>query len=190
MLRRTSTGRPPSPPDTELPTSTPISVNVSRVDDPDEPAIGAIDVDRWARLVSSVLAAEGVAGPGELNVVFVGDDEIAELNVEHLGHEGPTDVLSFPIDGADELELGEVRLVGDILVSPATAARNAPEHAGSFEDEIALLVVHGTLHLLGHDHAEPGERDRMWARERELLAELHGPLGRDPWADHDAAGEP
>ena len=181
MLRRTSTGRPPSPPDTELPTSTPISVNVSRVDDPDEPAIGAIDVDRWARLVSSVLAAEGVAGPGELNVLFVGDDEIAELNIEHLGHEGPTDVLSFPIDGVDELELGEVRLVGDILVSPATAARNAPEHAGSFEDEIALLVVHGTLHLLGHDHAEPGERDRMWARERELLAELHGPLVRDPW---------
>ena len=176
MLRRTSTGRPPSRPDTSPPAPQPVAVNVSEEHD-GQP----VDAERWSGLVSAVLVAEGVNGPGELNVVFVTDDEIAELNAEHMGHEGPTDMLSFPIDAADELEPGEVRLVGDIVISPAAATRNAPEHAGTLDDELALLLVHGTLHLLGHDHAEPVERDRMWARERELLAELHGPFPLDPW---------
>jgi probable rRNA maturation factor len=72
--------------------------------------------------------------------------------------------------------------VGDVVVCPAVATANAPSHAGSTDDEIALLLVHGTLHLLGYDHMEDGDRARMWARERELLDQLWGPLGSDPWA--------
>ena len=61
--------------------------------------------------------------------------------------------------------------------------QNAPQHAGTVDDEIALLLVHGSLHLLGHDHAEPDERARMWAAEQRLLAALRPPFTRDPWTD-------
>jgi probable rRNA maturation factor len=64
-------------------------------------------------------------------------------------------------------------LLGDVVVCPAVAARNAPSHAGTYEDELALLLVHGILHVLGHDHAEADERARMVARERDLLAQFH-----------------
>ena len=73
-------------------------------------------------------------------------------------------------------------LLGDVVVCPAVAVANAPAHAGSYDDEVALLVVHGVLHLLGMDHATDDERDAMQARERELLAAHHGPLAADPWA--------
>jgi len=145
----------------------------------------ALDLDRCADLVRGVLVREGVTAPAETNVVFVERDEMAELNAEHMGSTGPTDVLSFPIDDEpDDLDAGgdaPVRFVGDIVVCPDVAAANAPDHAGDVDDEIALLLVHGSLHLLGHDHAEPDERARMWAAERRLLGELWRPLTRDPW---------
>jgi probable rRNA maturation factor len=72
-------------------------------------------------------------------------------------------------------------LLGDVVISPAVAARQAPEHAGSYEDEVALLLVHGILHVLGMDHAADDERVAMQARERALLAQFHGELARDPW---------
>ena len=71
-------------------------------------------------------------------------------------------------------------LLGDVVICPAVAARNAPEHAGSFDDEIALLVVHGILHLLGLDHADDDERDAMQDRERELLAAVPRLAGARP----------
>jgi probable rRNA maturation factor len=66
-------------------------------------------------------------------------------------------------------------LLGDVVVCPAVAARQAPKHAGTYDDELALLVVHGVLHVLGHDHAEPDETVAMRARERDLLARFHHP---------------
>ena len=72
-------------------------------------------------------------------------------------------------------------LLGDVVICPEVAARNAPEHAGSFDDEIALLVVHGILHLLGLDHMDDDERLAMQDRERELLLQFHGSPARDPW---------
>jgi probable rRNA maturation factor len=92
----------------------------------------------------------------------VDEAAMAELNQEHMGHEGPTDVLSFPIDGP---AAGPDGLLGDVVVCPSVARRQAPEHAGTYEDELALLVVHGVLHVLGHDHAEDDEAAVM--RERE-----------------------
>ena len=157
-------------------------VSVTVLNETDAP----IDVDTWADLVRRVLLVEGVVAPAETNVVFVDVDTITELNAEHMGNDGPTDVLSFPIDddwGDDVASLGEVRFVGDIALCAAVAERNAPDHAGTTEDEIALLLIHGTLHLLGHDHGEPDERALMWAAERRLLTELWRPLPRNPWQD-------
>lgn len=144
----------------------------------------ALDLDAWADIVRRVLESEGVVGPAEANVVFLDADEMAALNAEHMGGSGPTDVLSFPIDDEPHAPTGPTeapRLVGDIVVCPDIAAANAPYHAGTLDDELALLLVHGSLHLLGHDHAEPEERGRMWSAERRLLAELWRPLPRDPW---------
>ena len=89
-------------------------------------------------------------------------DEIAALNVEHLGKAGPTDVLSFPLDD-DEPQPGVPVLLGDVVVCPAVAADQALSHAGTLDDELALLVVHGVLHVLGHMHARLGRFDE--ARE-------------------------
>lgn len=144
----------------------------------------SLDLDAWADMVRRVLESEGLVGPAEANVVFLEADEMAALNAEHMGGSGPTDVLSFPIDDEPQGPSGPAeapRLVGDIVVCPDIAAANAPGHAGTLEDELALLLVHGSLHLLGHDHAEPEERGRMWSAERRLLAELWRPLPRDPW---------
>lgn len=165
----------------------------------DEQSLLPVDVERWQRLALAVLASEGVEGECELSVMFVDESTITDLNSRFMGEVAPTDVLSFPIDGdpdpsgrwpdrggpgperldddPEELPL----LLGDVVICPAVAERNAPGHAGSVDDEIALLVVHGVLHLLGMDHAVDDERAAMWARERELLDAHHGALARDPW---------
>ena len=144
-----------------------------------------VDADRWSTLLADVLTAEGVAAGAQVGLTFVGPEAMAELNATHMGAEGPTDVLAFPVDGREAGGAGGAGppgLVGDLVVCPRVAAANAPDHAGTEDDELALLVVHGALHLVGHDHAEADERARMQARERALLAELHGPLAADPWA--------
>lgn len=149
-----------------------------------------VDVARWAELARAVLDAEGVAPGAEMALLFVGEREIAVLNERFLGGNGPTDVLSFPIDGRSGNDEGQVgapspeapTLVGDVVICPGVARRNAPDHAGRPEDEMALLVVHGVLHLLGHDHADPNEEARMHAAERRHLTESYGPLAGDPWS--------
>jgi probable rRNA maturation factor len=155
----------------------------------------AVDLGRWQQLALDVLLAEGVRGLAEMAVLFVSEREMTELNDSYMGKPGPTDVLAFPIDAA-EAEIvqhgqppsrGPDRappdpadmplLLGDVVICPAVAARQAPDHAGTVDDELALLVVHGVLHVLGHDHADDSERAIMQARERELLEQFvwHGP---------------
>lgn len=145
----------------------------------------AIDLERWVSLANGSLIDEGVRGLCEVSLIFSDELTIASLNQQFMGNEGPTDVLSFPIEGEPD-PTGRVpdaggsgpgeppapeipTLIGDIVICPAVAARNAVEHECSFDDEIALLVVHGVLHLLGWDHAVDEEAERMEARERELL---------------------
>jgi probable rRNA maturation factor len=146
-----------------------------------------VDGERWSRLLAATLVAEGVVPGVEVGLSFVTPATMAELNAAHMGTTGPTDVLAFPIDGRDAAGgasgSGPPGVVGDVVVCPSVAHANAPGHAGLAADELALLVVHGALHLIGHDHAEGGEREQMQARERALLAELHGPLAADPWAE-------
>ena len=128
----------------------------------------AVDLDRWRALAEQVLAGEGVVGDAELSLTFVDEDRMTALNEEHMGESGPTDVLSFPIDAEPTGEPS--RLLGDVVICPAVAARNAPDHAGDVESELALLVVHGVLHVLGMDHAEADEAAAMRERERFHLA--------------------
>jgi probable rRNA maturation factor len=156
----------------------------------DEQAAAPVDVDRWVALAHDVLVAEGVQGDAELSLLFVDEATIAELNQRFMDASGPTDVLAFPIDDPvvagrwpdagtsgpdrDDPEPGDLPLLlGDVVVCPAVAERQAPAHAGSYDDELALLVVHGILHVLGHDHAEPEETAVMQTRERELLDQFH-----------------
>jgi probable rRNA maturation factor len=154
---------------------------VARRDDRDADAVAAlpVDLDSLADLLAAVLSAEGVAAQAEASLQLVSADAIAELNAEHLGGTGPTDVLSFPLDGLD----GEPPdwMVGDVVLCPEVAAEQAAAHAGDLESELALLVVHGGLHLCGWDHADDEERTRMWDRERRLMADLGRTPTRDPW---------
>ena len=155
-----------------------------------------IETERWAGLAAAVLRSEGVAD-GELGLRFVDPGAMAELNLAHMGVPGPTDVLAFPIDGGNgRVPASEpVALLGDVVVCPAYAARAAdrgsptdpdyapapdsptdPDYApapDSLTDELALLVVHGVLHVLGYDHAAGEEAAAMQARERRLLAAHH-----------------
>jgi probable rRNA maturation factor len=156
----------------------------------DEQTDHPVELARWVDLATNVLHDSGVRGEAELSLVFVAEPVMADLNKRYMDAEGPTDVLAFPIDdpidggrwpdsgstGPDREppELAELpMLLGDVVVCPAVAARQAPEHAGSYDDEIALLVVHGVLHVLGMDHAEDDERAAMQARERDLLDRYH-----------------
>ena len=140
------------------------------------------DISDLAELLAAVLAAEGVRADAECSLSLVDPDEIAELKAQYLEGDGaPTDVLSFPIDGLEQPEGGEGWMVGDVVVCPAVAAAQASGHAGTTADELALLVVHGGLHLVGWDHATEDQRQAMWSRERELMIPLYGEPTRDPW---------
>ncbi|MFV1990161.1 MAG: rRNA maturation RNase YbeY [Acidimicrobiales bacterium] len=143
----------------------------------DQQSYVAVDTDRWAALAADVLVSEGVRGPGEMSLMFVDTAAIAQLKGRYLdGGAEPTDVLSFPIDGGDG-PAGPLRLIGDVVICPEVAAANAGAnvgtrvgHDGSLEHEMALLVVHGVLHLLGMDHAEPNEAAAMKSREQRHLS--------------------
>jgi probable rRNA maturation factor len=161
----------------------------------DEQADEPVDTARWQLLAEQVLHHEGIRGEAELSLLFVDEVAMTDLNKRFMDGDGPTDVLAFPLD--DELvEPGRypdsstsgpvdprVRgegpepplLLGDVVICPAVAARNAPAHAGTNDHELALLVVHGVLHVLGHDHADDADAAAMQAKERELLALYHHP---------------
>lgn len=117
-------------------------------------------------------ALESQASPpdAELTVVLAGDEQLHELNLDFREVDAPTDVLSFPASEADP-ETGNLYL-GDVIISVERAREQAQAGGHSLEAELQLLVVHGVLHLLGHDHAETGEKDRMWAVQSIVLARL------------------
>ena len=100
-------------------------------------------------IVRAVLAREGIAEPYDVGIRLVSDEEMRALNREHRGNDAVTDVLSFPIDGIEKLPAGMDRQLGDVVVSPAQAARQATDGVGS---ELRTLLVHGLLHLLEYDH--------------------------------------
>lgn len=132
----------------------------------------AIDEARLARLVAFDLEALFVHSEAEVSVVLVEVAAMEQLHVQWMDEPGPTDVLSFPMD---ELRPGTSEkptpagLLGDIVLCPAVAETQAAEAGHSLMAELELLTTHGMLHLLGFDHAEPAERDEMFALQDELL---------------------
>jgi probable rRNA maturation factor len=117
-----------------------------------------LDLGELESLARATLIGEG-ANDVELSVSLVTEAEIADLHERYMGEAGPTDVLSFPLDADDRDEDG-VRILGDVVISPDVAARNRPENPTA---EVRLLLVHGILHLLGHDHDDDDARAEMWA---------------------------
>ena len=104
---------------------------------------------------------------GDLTIVLTDDAQLHKLNQEYLGIDAPTDVLSFPASETDP-ETAR-RYLGDILISVPRAEEQARAAGHVLEAEVQLLVVHGTLHLLGYDHAEVDEKARMWKAQAEIL---------------------
>ena len=125
--------------------------------------------DSLERAARAVLDLSGIPD-ADLSIVLVDDARIQALNRDFLAHDAPTDVLSFPADEPDP-ETGR-RYLGDVVISLARAEEQARERGHAAEAELQLLVVHGVLHLLGHDHAEPGEKERMWMAQAQALERL------------------
>lgn len=107
---------------------------------------------------------------GDLSIVLGDDAQIRELNRQYLGHDATTDVLSFPAEETNP-ETG-TRYLGDVILSVPQAALQARAAGHPVEAEVQLLVVHGILHLLGHDHAKAAEKARMWAVQAKAMRRL------------------
>jgi probable rRNA maturation factor len=136
-----------------------------------------LDVTEFARLSRFVMGRMRVHPEAELCVKLVDEPTMAEFNKHYMGKDGPTDVLSFPMDElrpAREGELEEEGILCDMLLCPQYAAAQAPSFSRSPDDEMRLLTIHGILHLLGYDHAEPDEEREMFALQARLLAEWQG----------------
>ena len=157
----------------------------------DEQTDVALDLARWQKLAQEVLRSEGVRGACELTVMFIDASTMTEMNKQYMGKAYATDVLSFPLDAVEAtrtpgpgamskspepspLDMSDLPLLlGDIVICPSVAIEQAPRHAGNIDDEIALLLVHGILHVLGNDHDTPDTQTAMHALERKHLEALH-----------------
>src|SRR5688572_26515723 len=124
--------------------------------------------DLIRRAVSAALTHQSISLDSELTIVLTDDARLQELNREYRGVSAPTDVLSFPASETDP-ETG-ARYIGDILISIPRAQAQAAGHP--LESEVLLLVVHGVLHLLGHDHAGIEEKAQMWKAQAEILERI------------------
>ncbi len=147
-------------------------MNIVVSDEQDDP----LPLDRVLSLAEEALRSEGVPDEAEVAIVFVDEDAIADYNERYMGRSGPTDVLSFPVQEArpgvppQPPGPGVPLPLGDVFIAPTVVRRNAERHGVDFDDELALMVVHGLLHLLGWDHQVDEEAERMEAEERKLLA--------------------
>jgi probable rRNA maturation factor len=136
-----------------------------------------VDVVELTRLSRFVMGRMRLHPATEMCLRLVDEDTITELNGRWMGADGPTDVLAFPMDEMVPGRVGEESAegyLGDIALSPLVAARQAGDAGHSVIDELRLLTVHGILHLLGYDHAEPAEHREMFGLQARLLAEWQG----------------
>ena len=135
-----------------------------------------VDLAELRGLAELVLREEGYPEDTELTLLFVDETEITGYNRRFLHREGPTDVLAFPVEilipgvVPERDRKGPPLVVGDVIIAPSYVARQAEREGVPFEDEMALMVTHGILHLLGYDHRDDHEAEMMERRERELMA--------------------
>jgi probable rRNA maturation factor len=131
-----------------------------------------VEVEDLRKIASRVLEAEGLSS-AELGVLVTDDETVRRLNAEYAGEDETTDVLAFSLrEGEEFVSPDRVMRLGEVIISYPTASRQAAEAGRLVDEEIAHLLVHGILHLLGYDHAEAGEERVMRAKEEELLAAL------------------
>ena len=133
-----------------------------------------VDADLLRRAAEAALRQQGAPAAAELSLRITGEAEVHRLNARYRGVDAPTDILSFE-DGSLDPETGHLYL-GDIVIAYPRAAAQAARGGHPLAWELCLLVVHGVLHLLGHDHAEPDEKQRMWEAQRSILESLGCPL--------------
>ena len=145
-----------------------------------------LDTSALRRVLGRLLAEIGEAG-SSVSLTFVRDPAMRELNAQHRGKDAPTDVLSFPLHAPETFDRGgrtrprsrddgeAERMLGDIVISVDTAARQAADYDATLQREVERLLVHAVLHLAGHDHMEPNERALMEAEERRLAAAIGMP---------------
>lgn len=139
----------------------------------------AVDEERLIALARHVLGEMGVSPMAELSILLVDLNAMEQLHVRWMNEPGPTDVLAFPMDELEGTRMAtkpgddtppEPALLGDVVLCPEVAARQAVTAGHSTEDELHLLCTHGVLHLLGFDHAEPEEEQAMFREQARLLA--------------------
>jgi probable rRNA maturation factor len=141
-----------------------------------------VDSPRLVRLATFALDQLRIHPQAELSILLVDEDTMSSYHEKYMGEPGPTDVLSFPMDELRPPGDGEdppEGLLGDIVLCPAVTSRQAAEHGRSAEAEAEYLLVHGLLHLLGFDHADPEEKAEMFGLKDKIIA---------AWARSDGAG--
>jgi probable rRNA maturation factor len=126
-----------------------------------------MEIELVEKTALEALKHQSIPEPVDLTIVLSDDTQLQQLNLEYLGIDAPTDVLSFPA-GETDPETGDLYL-GDIIISVPRAALQANAAGHKTEQEVQLLIVHGVLHLLGHDHGELEEKARMWKAQGEIL---------------------
>lgn len=127
--------------------------------------------DALRHAVEQALLSAGTQGPLGMSLVVTDEASVHALNEQYLGHDEPTDVLSFASEGDDmPREAGEPPYMGDVLIAYPVAERQAALAGHSTAAELRLLAVHGTLHLLGYDHETPEDKARMWSVQDAALA--------------------
>lgn len=152
----------------------------------------ALNASRLQTAAATVLAQQTAKPESSLSVVIADDDFVAGLNRQFRKIDAPTDVLSFPADEPPVVEDGEPPYLGDLIIAYPYASAQAQTAGHILDDSLALLVVHGTLHLLGYDHDTPENRAAMWAAQSAALTALNIPLDYVPALEegqpHDDAG--
>jgi probable rRNA maturation factor len=146
----------------------------------------AVDEERLKQAAITVLSRNEVQDGSSLTVAITNNEEVARLNQDYRGIDAPTDVLSFPMDGMP----GDTPYLGDLVIAYPYASDQAQRLGHRLGDSLGLLVVHGTLHLLGYDHDTVERRAQMWAAQEGALIELGIPVEIVPTleeGDHDDA---
>lgn len=147
-------------------------MNIFLADEQDEP----LSTDTLCRIAERTLEAEGLEDETELTLILVTDEVIAGYNERFMNRRGPTDVLAFPLEALTPGQKPKRALngppvnLGDVIIAPAYVASNAAKNGVVRDDELALMVVHGILHLLGYDHPTDEQAEAMEARERQILS--------------------
>jgi probable rRNA maturation factor len=149
----------------------------------------AVNEPRLRDAVATVLTQHTVADGTAVTIVFTGNDEVAALNRQYRGVDSPTDILSFPADKPPVEIPDEPPYLGDLIIAYPYASAQAQTEGHSLDDSLALLVVHGSLHLLGYDHDTKERRAAMWAEQEKALRVLNVPLDIVPALEGDSHDE-